>query len=70
MTVLNEVVANFLVGKGLEGLGDIYPVVVDALYRNVLFRVLASLVRVQGKRELSVAPLDFFLICALCCELV
>ena len=70
VSVLKEVVANVLVGKRLEGFGDVYPVIVDALRGDVLLWVLASLVRMQREREFAVVPLDFLLICALSCELV
>lgn len=70
VSVLKKVVANVLVSKGLEGLGDVYPVVVDALRGNVLLGILASLVRVKCEGEFAVMPLDCLLICGLYCELV
>jgi hypothetical protein len=36
VTVLKEVVANLLVGESFERLCDVYPVIVDRLYRDVL----------------------------------
>jgi len=44
VTILKEVVANLLVGEGLESFGDIYPFVIDRLNGNVLLGILASFV--------------------------
>lgn len=46
MAVLDVVVADLLVGKSLECLGDVDPVVVDGLEGDVLGRVLTGFVGV------------------------
>ena len=58
MPVLLVVVADFLVGKRLVRLGDIDPVVVDRLDRDVFRRVFARFVGVQSDGELLVVLLD------------
>ena len=55
---MQEVVANLFIGKGLESLCDVYPMVVDGLCCDVLCGVFAGLVGVEGKRESSVVFLD------------
>jgi hypothetical protein len=65
VAILEEVVADFFVCQRLERFCDIYPVVVDGLYCDVLLRVLVGLVGVQGKRKPSVVLLDGLFVCAL-----
>ena len=65
---MQEVVADLLVGKSLESLGDIYPMVVDGLCRYVFGGVLAGFVGVKAKRESPVVLLDRLLIGILFCE--
>jgi hypothetical protein len=67
VAILEEVVADLFVCQRLERLCNVYPVVVDGLYCDVLCRVLAGLVGVQGKRQLSVVLLDGLFVCALLC---
>lgn len=58
VAVLDVVVADLFVGKSLECLGDVDPMVVDGLEGDVLGRVLTGFVGVQCERELSVVLLD------------
>jgi hypothetical protein len=44
VTIFKEVSANLLVGESFEGLCNIYPVVVDGLYGDVVGRVLACFI--------------------------
>lgn len=49
MAILDVVVADFFVGKGLERFGNVYPVIVDRLYRDILRWVLLGFIRMQRK---------------------
>jgi hypothetical protein len=62
VAILKEVVADLLVGQSLEGLRDVYPVVVDGLDCDVLRGVFAGLIGVEGERESSVVFLNRLLV--------
>ena len=66
---MEEVITDLLVGKSLESLGDVYPMIVDGLYRDVFGGVLAGFVGMKAKRKSPVMLLDRFLIGILFCEL-
>ena len=61
VSIFKPIVADILVSERLKSLGDLDPMIVDGIFRDVLRRILARLVRMERKGESTIARLDLLL---------